>query len=398
MGSLVVQASPTKLRAIAPIGKIGRFDLLGRIAEGGMAEIFLAREAGPHAATRYLVVKRILPNVARDQQVIEMFIHEARLCMTLQHPNICAIYEFGEKDGSFYIAMEWVQGLALRDMLIPGEHGLPVDIVAKITADTASALHRAHSATDEEGAPLGIVHRDVSPENIMVSFDGVIKLLDFGIAKAKTQFQKTQIGTLKGKFAYMSPEQYRGVEIDGRSDVFALGACMYEGLTGVSLFERPTEYETMALIMLDSEVRPVRKVRPEVPEPLDFIVSRALRKDPSERFASADELEQALHGYLSTLSRPIRDADVARFLREKFSEDVQAGPELDRTPLMVPLMQREQGAINPLEKHELDAAVDDIADDFEREARRKRFVIGLLAALIVLGTLAGAFFALRESL
>ncbi len=269
----------TSLSALSPIGRIGRYDIVGRLASGGMAEIFLARESGPETVQRHVVVKRVLPHAAEDPKMVDMFVHEARLSMNLSHPNICPIYEFGEASGGFFLAMEWVRGVSLRDLIDEVKEPLPVDFVVRVFAEIAAALHHAHTRTDGRGQPLAIVHRDVTPENIMIGFDGVPKLLDFGVAKAATQTHKTEAGNLKGKFAYISPEQYQGQILDGRSDVFSLGVSLFEALTGENMYARASEYETVAAIVLDPSVPSARARRPDVPDELDSIVRAALAKE-----------------------------------------------------------------------------------------------------------------------
>lgn len=193
-----------------------------------------------------------------------MFLDEARLAIRLQHPNICPIYEFGEAQGTWFIAMEWVNGVPLGKLIrkARASGGIPVPVTVRVLAQISEALHYAHRARDEQGELLGIVHRDVSPQNIMVSYSGSVKLLDFGVAKAKSHSARTQAGVVKGKLAYMAPEQCRGEEIDARADVFALGVCLFEALTGRPLYHRGTEFETLKAVM-DDPVPSVRSFKPE---------------------------------------------------------------------------------------------------------------------------------------
>lgn len=321
------------LSELEPIARVGRYDILGRLASGGMAEIFLAREAGPQTVGRHVVVKRILAHMTDDERMVEMFVHEAKLCMNLRHPHICPIYEFGDDDGRFYLAMEWVRGISLRDLLDEVEGPLPVPMVVKIFADIAGALHHAHHCTDQSGDPLAIVHRDVNPENIMIGFDGVPKLLDFGVAAAATERKhKTEAGNIKGKFAYISPEQYQGQPLDGRSDVFSLGVSLFEALTGKNLYDRASEYETVAAIVLDPDVPSIRTENPNVPPELDVIAQMALAKDRDERYASADEMQSALLTFAARDGHHVRHVDIARALEGLVPEQVKAEPYLDRRP------------------------------------------------------------------
>jgi serine/threonine-protein kinase len=384
---------------LSPIGRLGRYELLGRLDVGGMAEIFLARESGPQGARRELVVKRVLPHVARDPVRLEMFAQEARLCMRLQHPHICPIHEFGQQDGTYFLAMEWVRGLSLRELIDRGSDfsgGLPTPVALTILADVASALHHAHTATDEHGSPLGIIHRDVSPENILVGFDGTPKLIDFGVAKAATQQHKTEAGVVKGKFAYMSPEQYRGETLDARSDVFALGCCLYEALTGESPFERPTEHETVAAITLGTETPSIREVNSTFSEELDAIVQKAIARDRNARYGSADALHQDLVDHLAQAGHVPRRAEHAQLVRELGGEEAQGWPSLDRTPLRSDPNSRTADALDETERSSLHADIDNAEQSFASSARRKRVIVMLAATFVVVVTLLASAYALQS--
>lgn len=351
-----------------------------------MAEVFLAREDGPRGVGRELVVKRVLPHISGDARHAESFAQEARLCLRLRHPNICPIYEFGEDRGSFFLAMEWIDGVSLRAMAEAGQQhgGLPVPLVTKIIADIAGALHHAHTAKGDDGRALGIVHRDVTPENIMVGFDGVARLIDFGVAKAEGQTLKTQQGELKGKFAYMSPEQYRGDRLDGRSDVFALGVCLWEALAGRSLYERGDEYQTVAAILFDEELPSLRATRADVPESVEDIVNKALERSRDERTSTADELERDLLHSLAEQRQVVRDRDVSELLAELFPGARESGPELDREPLG-----RRRPSIDPLELAALGAELDEVEFEIAQHQRHKKLTITVIAvALIALASTA----------
>ena len=315
--------------------QFGRFDILGRIAFGGMAEIFLARETTTLSASRYLAIKRILPHVADDPAFVEMFLDEARLAMQLNHPNICHIYEFGELDGSYFIAMEWIHGAALGKIIRKARpSGLPFEFSARVIAQIAEALHYAHRARDTQGEPLGIVHRDVSPQNIMVSYEGQVKLLDFGIAKAQSHTTKTQAGVVKGKFSYMSPQQCVGQAVDARADVFALGICLYEILTGEGLYRRPSEYETMRAV-IEEPVPSARARKAQVPVELDAIVQKALQKDPADRFSSAAEMQGALEDWLQKAGRAMTATRIADQMHQLFEDQILRGPAVEAPSLRV---------------------------------------------------------------
>jgi serine/threonine-protein kinase len=300
-----------------------------------MAEIYLARETSTvqGAGSRHLVIKRVLAHVADDETFRTMFFDEARLAMRLNHPSIVHLYEFGEEQGSWFLAMEWIDGVALGKLIRKARDagGIPAPLAVKICAQVADALHYAHNLKDETGHPLGIVHRDVSPQNVMVSFEGSVKLLDFGIAKASFQHTKTQDGQVKGKFAYMSPQQCLGEPMDGRADVFALGVVLYESLTGRPLYHRKTQYETMRAV-IEEPVPSVRKYRPDLPESLDAIVQKALQKRQEDRFESAAAMQYALEHWLATQHEVVSAPRLAEYLQGVFGEEIQRGPAVDSTP------------------------------------------------------------------
>ena len=318
------------LMDLPKIATYGTYELLGRIAFGGMAEIFLARELGAEGTRRMTVIKRVLPHVAEDQTFVEMFRDEARLAMQLNHPHICHVYTFGEAEGTYYLAMEWVNGKPLSKIIKRArEHGgLPIPIALRIIAQVAEALDYAHRANGANGEPLGIVHRDVSPQNVMVSYDGVVKLLDFGIAKATSHSTRTEAGVIKGKFAYMSPQQCVGELIDSRADIFALGICLFEALAGRNPFRRKTEFETMTKIVGDPTPDLIER-REDVTEALASVVEKALMKQPERRYQTAGDLQLALEQQLATGGVLVNAARVGDYVKAIFPEDVRDGPSLD---------------------------------------------------------------------
>lgn len=370
----------------------GRFELLGRLAFGGMAEIFLAREHVAEAmASRYLVVKRILPHVADDQQFMEMFLDEARLAMQLSHPNICHIYEFGEEDHHSFIAMEWVNGVTLGKLIRRArkEGGVPPAFVARVIAKIAGALHHAHRARDQMGRPLGIVHRDVSPHNVMVAYDGAVKLLDFGIAKASSHQSKTAAGVIKGKFAYMAPEQCLGKDLDGRCDVFALGVCFYEALTGKHLYHQKTEYETMRAV-IDGPIPSIRDANADLPIELDAIVQKALHKDREERFESAGAMENALEEWLAESRQVVTDAKLSDYMEGLYVDEIERGPLVDSTPFGQSIKKRPPQIAPGLDESSEPVAIEVQLDSQPAgppEAKKRSKLLALAAAvtLVVAG-------------
>jgi serine/threonine protein kinase len=314
------------------VERYDRFEILGRIGRGGMAEILLARERALTGATRHLVIKRVLPEVRDFDELLHMFLDETRVVMGLSHPNLCQIYEIGEHDGTWFIAMEWVNGVTLHQLLRRANERDDVDhgAIARVASQVADALHYAHTARDEEGELMHLVHRDVSPHNVMVAYDGRVKLLDFGIAKSSNTTHKTEAGVVKGKICYMAPEQWRSQALDGRTDVFALGASLYEALSGRVVFKRESQSDVMKAA-LEGDVPPLLEVAPKTPRALAEIAHRALLPDPKQRFQSAREMGEALERFLSTLPEPVSTSRLSEYTRRLFAEEVQLGPVLERS-------------------------------------------------------------------
>ncbi len=293
-----------------------------------MAQVWLARQSGMQGFEKLLVIKQVLPHLADTDEFITMFLDEARLAARLDHPNVVQVFDLGQEDDTLYIAMEYIHGEDLRRIDKASREKrrpIPVPLVCRIIADAAAGLHYAHALKDARGESLGIVHRDVSPQNILVTFDGGVKVVDFGIAKAANKANKTRSGVLKGKYAYMSPEQASGKEIDSRTDVFALGIMLHELLTGQRLFKRKSEILTLHAVVR-CEVVPPSKLNPVVPAGLDPIVMKALAQDREDRFASAQTFELALEDFLLSLGQPSSNAHLAVYMREVFADrlDVEA--------------------------------------------------------------------------
>jgi eukaryotic-like serine/threonine-protein kinase len=277
----------------------GKYQLEKKLATGGMAEVWLARQTGIEGFNRNIVVKRILTHLAEDPEFVNMFLQEARIASRFNHPNIAQIYDLGENAGMFFIAMEFIHGEDLgRVMRRAWSTGQWVarSLAIRIVADSAAGLYYAHTRVDEQGRPLRIVHRDVSPQNILISFDGSVKLVDFGIAKAADQVSHTKSGAIKGKFAYMAPEQAGGRPLDARTDIFALGLVLYELITGVRPLKRDNEIATLQAALECAIEYPSHVA--EVPSSLDEVVMRALAKNPDDRYRDARQFQMALEQYL----------------------------------------------------------------------------------------------------
>lgn len=329
-------ALPGKLDPLMELPVLGQFagyDILGRLALGGMAEILLARHKEKDGEQHILAVKRILQHFQDDKDFVKMFLDEAYIGMQLEHPNICKFYQCGTDEGSHFIVMEWINGMPLGRLIRKSRKhgGMGIPLVLRIGAAVASALHYAHTATDEHGERLNLIHRDVSPHNVMISFDGDVKLLDFGIAKADQRAYKTQAGVVKGKFAYMAPEQCTGAKADHRLDVFALGVCIFEMLTGRSLYRRETEAATMRAVIMDA-VPSLRDRIADFPEELDLIIQKALAKDAEDRYATAGDFAQALDDYAKRTNQIVPQREIRQFVRQVCAEEFQRGPHVDTVP------------------------------------------------------------------
>jgi len=312
----------------------GRYELLKRLAGGGMGEVYLARQSGIDGFQKLLVIKTLLPHLCEDEEFITMFKDEARVTAQLIHPNICQVFEFDEVGGVYYMAMEYLRGEDLRRLWKACEQkGIPlrVPLICRVIADAAAGLDFAHSLRDSKGEPYNIVHRDISPQNILVTFEGGVKVIDFGVAKAAGRAQHTRTGALKGKYSYMSPEQVAGSEVDGRSDIFALGIVLHELLTGRRLFKADSDVQTLARVR-ECNVPPPSRLNPQLPPGLDGIVLKSLAKNRDERFGTAQEFRLALEDWLIQGRMSASSAHLAEFLKRIYAERLEKEARLG--PLM----------------------------------------------------------------
>ncbi len=302
---------------------IGRYELLTRLATGGMAELFLARERGLAGLERLVVIKRILPHLADQPSFVEMFLREARIVARLSHPNVVQIYELGQEEDSYHIAMEYIHGSTVRELLLLAQQEgkqMPLDVGLTIVEQTCRGLHAAHQLRDLDGQPLGLVHRDISPHNLMCTTDGHVKLLDFGVAKSTAaSVEATYSGNLKGKFAYLSPEQCLHEPLDRRSDIFAMGIVMWEMFTMRRLFKRKTELDMMQAV-IGGKVPPPQRFREDLPTPIQEVILRALATEREDRFDSAETLREAMAEAASECGVEIEEDRVARFLSDVAGE------------------------------------------------------------------------------
>ena len=316
---------------------LGKYQLISKLATGGMAEVYLARADGPMGFSKALVVKRILPHLAEDPQFVEMFIAEARLAARLDHPNIVQIFDFGEADGTWFLAMEYIDGLNLRVLAKRAravEVPLPPACCARIIASACEGLAFAHDSRDPElGVPLGLIHRDISPDNILLSHQGSVKVVDFGIAKAADQGHRTQTGVIKGKLAYMPPEQLRGAALDRRVDVYALGIVLYELLTGHKPFDATTE-ASMVQAILHEPFIPAEKRQPDLPVALRSILERALAKEREQRYPDCRVFQADLERFMVSTGEPVGTWHLAQLMKRvaALSEAAVTEPIAGYTP------------------------------------------------------------------
>ena len=309
--------------------KLGDYLILEKIAHGGMAQIYKAKTADPQGIERLVVIKRILPHISSNPEYVDMLIDEAKIAVHFNQGNIAQIYDLGRVGSDYFIVMEYVDGKTLgqilRDFNERGEP-LPLDLIVYCMAEVCKGLDYMHRKEGPDAKPLGVVHRDISPQNIIVAYSGTVKIIDFGVAKSIDKLSQTESGVLKGKFAYMSPEQAEGDEIDRRSDIFAAGILLWELLTSQRLFKRKTNPETVKAVRKASVVPP-SKLRADVPKGLDKIVMKALQKRRGARYPWASEMAADLSRLLHEINPDFRFLNVAQLLYRYF------GPEADETAL-----------------------------------------------------------------
>ena len=306
--------------------RIGRYELCFELASGGMASVYLARIDGASGFEKLVALKRIHRHLAKEKGYVEMFLDEAKIASRVTHPNVCSVFDFGEADGEYYIAMEYLVGESLsrlcsrvaksreqrRDALLPLRMG-------RIIADACEGLHAAHELKDANGDSLHVVHRDVSPRNLFVTYDGAVQVVDFGIASARQRLHHTSTGQVKGTFAYMAPEQLTSSPIDRRVDIWALGVALWEMLAVKRLFRRETTASTIHAVLYD-EVKPPSSHRSQVPKELDEIVMKALARDRAERFQSAREMGRAIRRFLGSQPHIIGPAELSEWMTELFPQ------------------------------------------------------------------------------
>lgn len=396
--SLSQRTSATLPDAI-PLGPLARYRIVAPLGRGGMAEVFLAAwEVAPHVQ-RPVVIKRLYAHLGDEPELVQMFIDEARLACGLEHEGIVKTIEVGVIDGHCCIAMEYLAGQPLQVLLRHyREKGvLPVDVAVHIAIKALGALHYAHEAQDNRGVSLNIVHRDISPQNMFITNDGLIKLLDFGIAKSDTHAGRTATGCVKGKLAYIAPEQAQALDVDRRADIWSVGVVLWEMLTGTRLFKAQTDAATLRATLL-AEIVPASTHRRDVMPELDRILSRALNRNVALRYSTAWAMKQELKKYLSGSDKVPDAALVATLMRDRFQDQMVqqrrlVAELLDQEPSLEPPTTRSRAFVNPtpVPSPVFVPAETAGADDWVEVTRRhKRVVQTLLGALLLLAAL-GSF-------
>lgn len=310
-----------------------RYRVIEKLASGGMAEVFRAESAGIEGFKKKVAIKRVLPHLCKKQKFISMFLDEARLSAHLSHSNVVQVFDIGMGDNTYFIVMEFVDGAdlkAISENRRKQRQDFPLEEAVYIATKTCEGLSYAHELSDQDGRPFGIVHRDMSPPNVLITKFGEVKIADFGLAKANNQLEKSEPGIIKGKFSYLSPEAAMGQEVDERTDVFAVGIILWEILASRKLFQGESDYQTVQLVQ-QAKIPPLSSINPKVPPELDRVIRRALARDPDERYRHARDLSTDLTAFLFHHGKPVGPYDIAALVKETMrakQRDKLAGPSI----------------------------------------------------------------------
>jgi len=363
--------------------RFGRYELLFRLASGGMAQLFVGRLRGVEGFEKLVVIKLIHEEYAQDTTFVKMFIDEARLLGRISHPNVVQVMELGQNDGAYYIAMEYVHGESLG--AVANKAHIPLPIAARLISDAAAGLHAAHELRDPDGNLLGVVHRDVSPGNILISYGGAVKVTDFGVARATDNLSVTQVGTLKGKFSYMAPEYLKAGRVDRRSDIFALGVVLYEVTTRKRLFKGTLESRRPGR---EEQILPPSLAYEGYPEELERIVMRALEGDPAMRFQTAQQMHNALEQYIVGCGSPTLGSDLGELMTRSFAERMQKKRGLigqsARVISALPEMANDGGSSSTLRGQTISQAERSRAQSVKRQRNLLMVSTGLLLASAII--------------
>jgi serine/threonine-protein kinase len=370
--------------AMPTLERFGRYDVVAELASGGFARVDLARAEGPGGFEKLVALKRIHPHLARDENMVEMFLDEARIASRVDHPNVCTVFDFGEVDGAYYIAMEHVFGETLWDVLgkLEEDPGLVRDptwpvIAAHVVAEVCEALHAAHELRDPSGKLLDVVHRDVTPENVFVGYDGHAMLVDFGIARSEGRVHRTRTGVTKGKLGYVSPEVCEKLALDRRADVWSLGVVLWELLAGCELFRRDSDPETI-LAVIEAPIPLPSSMNANVQKELDDIVMKALARDREARYATARDLGRDLSRFLARREEPLAAAEVSDFVSRVFAPERARKEQLLRDARKRPMV--DGSAMRS--PRDVDDDPLGISDALRARSRRRWLVRGGLAAVL----------------
>lgn len=359
----------------------GRYHLFCRLAKGGMANLYLAQYAGPDGFEKLVAIKRIHEHLSEDSDFVTMFSDEARLAARISHPHVVQVLELGTVGSACFIAMEYVDGESLGALIKRTK--IPLPLCARVISQAALGLHSAHELKDIQGNPLGVIHRDVSPQNVLVSYDGVVKVVDFGVAKARSNIATTETGAVKGKFAYMAPEQLKPEDYGGqdrRTDVFPLGILLYEATTRKNLFKGKSDGQTIDQA-LHKLVKPPSQFIPGYPPALEKIVMRALERHKEDRYQTAHEMHVELEDYLSGGGTPVLPSDIAELMQRTFKERIEIKADMLRKA-------RETAAdhTGSISLHALRDSSVSVPAAAQPPRRRVGLIVGIVVALLaVLG-------------
>jgi serine/threonine-protein kinase len=341
---------PVELRS-EPERRFGKYTLVYRIASGGMATVYLGREQGPHGFDRPVAIKRIHPHLQSRRAFVDMFLDEARIAARINHPNVCTVLDFGAAEDTYYIALEYLVGVPLHRLISVVAHDAQrlrspkwQALAARIIADAAEGLHAAHELRDGKGELLHVVHRDVSPQNLFVTFDGVVKVVDFGVARSRARIHQTATGTVKGKLSYMAPEHAVGATIDRRADVWSLGVCLWEALSGRRLFKRKNEMEVI-LAIREGSIPRLSMLVPDVPPMLEEIVVQALDRDVELRFPTTRALGVALQAFLKSQPEATGLAELAEWMTDLFARE-----RSERLGMLSATLDEDESRARPVER------------------------------------------------
>ena len=302
-----------------------KYILLDLLGIGGMAEVYRAKQLGQKGFAKQIVIKKLLPQAAQDKEMVNLFIGEARLAAMLQHENVAAIYDFGEIGGSYFLAMEYLSGVDLNTLMKKTrELGEPLEIqyALMIAAKICEGMEYAHRLKDFQNKPLNLIHRDLTPHNIFITYAGKVKVFDFGVAKAEILDNKTQAGVVKGKLSYMSPEQISGEKIDSRSDIFSIGILLYEMLSGKRMYMGDTA--TLIQKCLTVDFVPLREINPDLPSELYTILDKALERDREKRYQNCGQMQTDIEDLMFSMGKRTDAKNLQNYIREMFGEEYKA--------------------------------------------------------------------------